>query len=209
MSSNVSRSANYGISWNSISSPMSSDNWYGVTMSSSGKYALLCGDNRTIYASQVYGQAGTWYAIGDPGSKNWRAIKLSDGGLSANETADGIIATAVNLNGEIYSGLLFNQLRTVNSNSKNWKSIAASSDGTTLCAVTYGEYIYKSTDSGETWTSLPEYGLQNWRSVSWCNYGNQFIAVSENGLITPLIDSNTQGFNVNGINLTEIFQEKT
>ena len=39
------------------------------------------------------------------------------------------------------------------SGSLNWRTIAASADGTKLAAVVFGGQIYTSTDSGVTWTA--------------------------------------------------------
>jgi hypothetical protein len=63
----------------------------------------------------------------------------------------------------------------------NWFSVASSSDGSKLVAVTLGEFanggIYISTDSGTTWTqtSAPDAG---WVSVASSSDGTTFVAVA-------------------------------
>ena len=65
----------------------------------------------------------------------------------------------------------------------NWYSVASSSDGTNLVAVTSGEFanggIYISTDSGTTWTQTTAPGA-GWLSVASSSDGTRLVAASIN-----------------------------
>jgi photosystem II stability/assembly factor-like uncharacterized protein len=65
------------------------------------------------------------------------------------------------------------------SGQKYWESLASSSDGTVLTAVSKNNYIYTSSDSGATWTARTSSGKRNW----------QYVAVTPNGKIQYTADS--------------------
>ncbi|WP_420267251.1 InlB B-repeat-containing protein [Candidatus Magnetominusculus dajiuhuensis] len=74
--------------------------------------------------------------------------------------------------------------------SRNWWSVASSSDGTKLVAVAmYGDYIYTSTDSGATWTKRTGAGSQNWWSVASSSDGTKLAAVTYGDYIYTSTDS--------------------
>ncbi len=76
------------------------------------------------------------------------------------------------------------------SGSRDWKSIASSSDGTKLAAVVNAGYIYTSTDSGTTWsTNGDSSGIANWRSISSSDDGTKLAAVVNAGYIYTSTDS--------------------
>ena len=55
-----------------------------------------------------------------------------------------------------------------NSNALGWYGVAASVDFTTMVATVYNGNIYKSTNSGASWTTLPSAGIRPWLGVT-CN----------------------------------------
>lgn len=62
--------------------------------------------------------------------------------------------------------------------SKAWRSVCCSADGTIVYACANNEYIYKSTDSGVTWTSFDSSpGTRAWTSITCSNDGLKVFAV--------------------------------
>jgi len=76
---------------------------------------------------------------------------------------------------------------------KNWVSVASSSDGAKLVAVVQGSQmqpigaIWTSTDSGVTWTARAT--ASNWRSVASSSDGAKLVAVVHIGQIYTSADS--------------------
>ncbi|EWM26464.1 hypothetical protein Naga_101351g1 [Nannochloropsis gaditana] len=50
--------------------------------------------------------------------------------------------------------------------SRDWASIASSSDGTSLAAVVRDGFIWTSTNAGATWTEQTAAGSRTWRSIA-------------------------------------------
>ena len=72
--------------------------------------------------------------------------------------------------------------------SRNWKSIASSSDGTKLVAVADDSgYIYTSTDSGASWTQRAT--AHDWRGVASSSDGTKLVACVNSGYIYTSTDS--------------------
>ena len=74
--------------------------------------------------------------------------------------------------------------------SRAWRSITSSSDGTKLAAVVLGGYIYTSTNSGASWTTnTNSSGSRNWYSITSSSDGTKLAAVDYDGLIYTSTDS--------------------
>jgi len=70
------------------------------------------------------------------------------------------------------------------SGSTYWRSIASSSDGTKLVAVTPSGYIWTSTNSGATWsTQSNSSGQDDWQSIASNSTGQYLVAGVQNGYI--------------------------
>jgi photosystem II stability/assembly factor-like uncharacterized protein len=67
--------------------------------------------------------------------------------------------------------------------SKNWRSVSISSTGQYQTALVNGEFIYLSTNYGNTWTATATDASRNWTSVSISSSGQYQTAVVENGEI--------------------------
>jgi surface protein len=63
----------------------------------------------------------------------------------------------------------------------DWTSIASSSDGAKIVAVTSGGYIYTSINSGVTWTQRTGAGARSWFSVASSTDGTKLVAVVSGG----------------------------
>ncbi|MBF0464470.1 MAG: hypothetical protein HQK88_09540 [Nitrospirae bacterium] len=75
------------------------------------------------------------------------------------------------------------------SGSRNWYSIASSSDGKRLAAVVRNGYIYTSTNSGASWTAQTNAGSRNWYSITSSSDGTKLTAGVWNGYIYTSADS--------------------
>lgn len=69
------------------------------------------------------------------------------------------------------------------------RKIASSSDGTILYAVFQGLKIYKSTDSGATWSQLTNSGAYTWRSICCSSDGTKIYASAYSGDVYKSNDS--------------------
>jgi photosystem II stability/assembly factor-like uncharacterized protein len=71
----------------------------------------------------------------------------------------------------------------------NWNSIAISDDGTKQTAVITGDYIYVSTDSGNTWTAKATDSIRTWYTVAMSSDGTKQTAIENGGQIYVSTDS--------------------
>ncbi len=65
--------------------------------------------------------------------------------------------------------------------SRNWQSIASSSDGSHLAAVVYGGDIWTSSDGGAIWTDRNGAGSRYWVSIASSADGSHLAAVEYDG----------------------------
>jgi hypothetical protein len=73
------------------------------------------------------------------------------------------------------------------SGSRDWRSIASSSNGTKLVACDYAGHLYTSADSGATWTERDSH--EGWIAVASSSDGVKLVACSAPGLIYTSTDS--------------------
>ena len=65
--------------------------------------------------------------------------------------------------------------------SRNWSSIAGSTDGSKLVAAAWGGKIHTSSDAGANWTEHPGAGDRNWLAVASSADGNKLAALYDWG----------------------------
>lgn len=142
---NIYRSTDYGGTW--ITTNVITDangywddhNWYGIDMSSDGKFQAAIEVIGEIYLSSDYGL--NWIKIDQPIVTDimWQAISIS---------ASGQYMTAVAKNGSIYysidHGTSWNKNPNPDLDSKEWMSISVSSNGLYQLAGVYGGGLYSS-----------------------------------------------------------------
>jgi photosystem II stability/assembly factor-like uncharacterized protein len=121
--------------------------------------------------------AQTWTKTSAP-ITNWTAIASSADGSRLVAVANGGIGAAPRP-GPIYLSTNSGGLWTLATNvpAAAWCSVASSADGTRLLAAITSGLIYRSTDSGLTWTptSTPSF---NWISVTASANGNKLAALA-------------------------------
>jgi photosystem II stability/assembly factor-like uncharacterized protein len=142
---NIYRSDDYGVNW--VTTNIVTDeggiwddhNWYGVDMSSDGKYQVAIEVIGEIYVSSDYGE--NWAKVDIPlvTDITWQAISIS---------ANGQFMTAVAKGGSVYYSSDFGVTWTKNSNpdldNKEWSCVAVSSNAQYQLAAVYGGSIYTS-----------------------------------------------------------------
>jgi photosystem II stability/assembly factor-like uncharacterized protein len=72
---------------------------------------------------------------------------------------------------------------------KKWTSVSLSATGQYQTAVANGDYIYVSTDFGNTWAKSQNAPQKKWFDVSLSASGQHQTAVAENGTIYTCISS--------------------
>ena len=74
-----------------------------------------------------------------------------------------------------------------NSGSRAWQAIASSADGTSLVAVVDGGFIYRSGDSGASWSAQEQ--ARNWQGIASSSDGTKLVAVVDAGQIYTSVNS--------------------
>lgn len=142
---NIYRSYDYGITWNTTNIVTDANgywddhNWYGVDMSSDGKYQVAIEIIGEIYVSSTYGEQ--WEKIDVPLVTDilWQGISIS---------ANGQFMTAVAKNGAIYFsidyGVTWNKNDNPDLDNKEWRCVSVSSNAQYQLAGVYGGGLYVS-----------------------------------------------------------------
>lgn len=130
-------------------------------------------NDTTIYTYTLVDQTGA-------PSQRWAAFSLDNTGDTAISTrwtaTDGAEGPYISTDkgatwSRKVSGMVFGVGGLTNS-----PCVARSSPSIMYASVAGGGYIYKSTDSGETWTELTSAGARNWQSTSCDSTGTNVVA---------------------------------
>ncbi|MFA6158770.1 MAG: hypothetical protein WC763_04095 [Candidatus Paceibacterota bacterium] len=117
------------------------------------------------------------------------SLTLSYTGSLTKTGATATAFSALTVNGTSYgaqaAGVLMDWV--VREQSRGWRGITSSADGTRLVAGVYGGQIYTSADSGATWTARDS--ARNWYSVTSSADGTRLAAVVLSGQIYTSTDS--------------------
>jgi hypothetical protein len=175
-------SSDSGNTWNSVTTPASSNSvWASVKCDSTGEYVYAVVNNGGIYKSTSYGS--TWSSTSAQ-SKAWISI-------ACNSTGTQVVACVnATSNGGIWisndSGGTWNQ--TTAPTTEPWSSISSNSTGQYLTAVVNGggQGIWYSKDYGNTWTKT-----SSKNNVSFV--GN---AMNANGNVATAVAYTTSGSSV-------------
>ena len=152
--------------------------WRSVAMSSSGQYQTAGGSNG-IYISSNYGV--NWSLVpsanGPPTDGVWFCVSLSSSGQyqSAIRNLNNQLKIYVSNN----FGVTWTDAKTFPTAYQS--SISVSSTGQYQTANAEGEYIWRSSDYGVTWTGV--YMVRNWQGISISSTGQYQTAVASVGNI--------------------------
>ena len=194
--------------------------WSSITTSSNGTFIAACSDQggyRGIYFSSNSGN--TWSLVPDNGNNGLSLLQVNGwNSISCSQDGTKIAAVVYDYNEDgntgIYlsndSGITWSLVPDDGNNGlsglqhKNWKSISYNQDGTKIAAVVFDYYedgngggIYLSSDTGITWSLVPDdgnnglSGLQNrnWSSISYSRDGTKIAATVLGGGIYLSNDS--------------------
>lgn len=187
-------SNNFGVSW-TYKLNSATRNWSDISISYSGKYIVGCVNNGNIYLSTDYGDTWTDQSSNFGGTKSWSRVGISSTGkyIFATEQISsgkiykysrsqdigeyiGCFPGNYNLNYKLNNSLyIFKETFTGN----KLFSIAASKNSLTneKFVVSGRDYIYTSTDYGETWVKQTGSGSRSWVDIACSNDGNKIVAV--------------------------------
>ena len=124
-----------------------------------------------------------------PFVKNSKAVFL---GLAAFVIAVGTLYVPNSLNADAaLPGTNWTQ-HSATSVTKYWSDIASSADGTKLVALAGDDYVYTSTNSGESWTQRSPAGagvIKRWRTVASSADGTKLVIAADNDYVYTSTDS--------------------
>lgn len=241
-------STNFGQNW---TQRYIQANWSSIASSSSGAILIACtGSGGRVYTSTNYGQnwiqtnapSGNWRSVASDGSgtklvagSNYIYTSTNTGGIwiqrkysasgwvSIASSSDGTKLTACESSGYIYTSVDSGANWIQRFGSKNWSSIASSSNGEILIASSYNSgsglgsgYVYISTNSGQSWLEQTSLGQGEWDMVTSSSDGNKLATASSAGNANTGEGTNyiytfnrttsiTTGYQVKGQDLNQIF----
>jgi len=161
-----------------------SGNWYAVSMSANGKYQSAIVNGGRMYYSNNWGVTWTEPTTSQTlGNQNWTSISVSSiGQYQSACISDATTTTSIYTSSDY--GITWTA-RTVPASGK-FNSISLSSNGLYQSSVINGGRMYRSIDSGVTWsepTTSQTIGNQNWCSIAVSSNGAYQTAVVNNGRI--------------------------
>jgi photosystem II stability/assembly factor-like uncharacterized protein len=195
----IYNSSNNGSSWTKNNIPqeascggayISSNAQMMFTFYMGGKINKSTNSGGNWSATQIDGSTNIFYpAISIAASSSCNIIYVSSGGFSNQSimsTNSGTSWTTINVTASAFTG------------------IACSSDGKIVYLVADGGNIYKSTNTGSTWTPYTNLGTKRWRSiccssdgkkVTVCTYGSGIYQSLDGGSSWYLIPNDGSNFN--------------
>ena len=147
-------STNFGVTWVQRSTATKTNAFTRIKSSASGQYQLATSGpvgnaNGQFYVSSDYGQ--TW--IPRRGLGSWLGGTVSATGAVMMAMTTPTAATAAILRSTDYGNTFSDIAGTALTGTAYWRAIAATNSVATQTAVAYGGAIYRSVDSGATWTN--------------------------------------------------------
>lgn len=176
-------STNSGVSWSAIAA-VGSHKWYGTAVSADGTKMAASSYAGDIYTSTDGGV--NWTDRTAAGTRNWLSVAISSDGqkIAAVDNA-GAPGAGSSTPGDIYTSTDNGATWTdqTAAGTRNWMSIASSTDGTHLAACVNGGDIYTSTDSGATWTDQTGSGSRSWTKIASSADGSKLVASVSGGQV--------------------------
>jgi hypothetical protein len=179
---NIYASTNYGVTGSWIVVSPSTQNWCGLSMSTTGQYQtatidkLNGGNSGNIFISTNYGLLGTWFSV-FPMNQNWESTSMSFTGqyqIAVNTDGGGIYLSTN------YGAL--NSWGNVAPSNQAWFATAVSGTGQYQVVCVNGGYIYVSSNYGalNTWNQVTT-TVQSWTKHMGISYTGQYQVNAVNG----------------------------
>jgi len=163
-------------------------NWRAVASSADGTRLVAVMQGYGIYTSVDSGT--NWTARMTDAYRSWNCVASSADGMK--------LAAGIEL-GQLYISTDAGTNWIPRVSNHYWYSIASSADGSKLVAADflgnggspYLGYLYRSADSGATWSTLGSAGLGRWRAVASSTDGTKLVAAYWGGQIYTSVNSGT------------------
>ncbi len=197
-SGNIYMSSDFGYSWvNKLND--TTRNWSDISVSYSGKYAVACVNNGNIYLSTDYGDTWNDQSGNFGGTKLWGGVTISSSGkyiFATEQTSTGKIykysrsqdigeyigcfSGNYNIGYKMTSGQYIFKEKTIG---HKLFAIAATRNSSTNDGFVIGasDYIYTSSDYGQTWTKQTNSGPKNWVDIACSSDGTKIVAIDNSG----------------------------
>jgi hypothetical protein len=182
---NILTSNTKGTTW--IKRTNNAKSWTSCSVSTDGQYMIACVNNEYLYISSDYGIS--WTTKLNDALRNWTCVTVNSSGNYMVATSSGTNLTSTTT-GYIFISSDYGNNWTY----ADWQSISCNVEGTNVIAAVKNSYLYRSTDSGQTWNPLQSAGLNNWSVVShsqqkYDNVNYIICAAIYNGFIYISYDS--------------------
>ena len=146
-----------------------------VAITANGITAFITNNYNKLYIYNINNNSYILKGISTSDSNSTTSIAISPNGTN--------IIVCHEINGYIYiSNNSGDTWRKANTPARNWSGVALSADGTELVACAIDNYIYRSKDSGITWSTNTI--SANWTGVASSTDGTRLAACSYNGIYT-------------------------
>ena len=179
------RSIDGGVNWvQATTSP--AGYWCSIASSATGADVVASNPDNTgriIIASSDSGD--NWATRAGSNGKNWTAVASSSSGkyLVAGDNGNGATGCI------LYFARLWCNLECKRFTTRLVTDVASSPDGTKLAASVSNDYIYTSTNSGETWTAKTGSGKHLWYGLAISLDGKKIAATCQDPNIYISTDS--------------------
>lgn len=158
--------------------------WHKVATSENGLRIVAITSNAHVAISTDGGES--WTIQTTLGTDNWRGVAMSADGFSIVVAASNAIVYRTNDGGQTW------QNGDALTSYHNWIDLAMIPTGIIVVGATTGSsYLFKSTDSGDTWTTLTASGKRNWKAITISSDGQMIAACVDNGYIYTSSDGGT------------------
>lgn len=197
INSHIYISNDSGNTWSTSTQSLGPRYWRDMDMSDNGQYILASSFETQNLVSDINGNVtsssttpGLIYISNDGGiswrdsglpSNTWVPVSISADGkymivASGSWSSEGIISYSENY------GVSWQTKTIPNSESKIWRGLNISPDGSTIMVMPYIGLLYISRDKGETWVTRSDLGSKTWMPPGFFfSRNNNLVSSSEDG----------------------------
>ena len=175
-SDKINVSIDGGSTWNQYSRPSVCPNsgYYSLSGNSSGDKLYVCGESGFICTSTDFG--ATWTATNSPNT-SWQSV-------TCDSTGQNLVAVGNNIYYSLDAGATWTATTSTVTLNPTYSFAVSNSTGQYVyysSGIYSVDYIYSSSDYGETWTQQIDSGLNNWSSITCDSTGQKVYALDNTG----------------------------